>query len=70
MLIWSTKIKAIDPLTGEMCIWGGPKIKAPSRKQAEEFCQENGLGYCEIDGLFITSLSDEGIEDNGTFNLN
>lgn len=75
MLTWSTKIRAINPLTGDLCTWCGPKIKAFSEAQAKEYLQENELGYCEIDGLFMGNVTyqDDGYKfdhDSTSFNLN
>jgi hypothetical protein len=56
MKTWATKIKAIDPLTGELLEWCGPNIEAPSEILAKEYCQLNGLGYCFIDGELIMEI--------------
>ena len=53
---FTTKIKAIDPTDGEMKTWNGPRIDAISFKDAEYFCQENGLGYCEVDGILVSEI--------------
>ena len=47
---YNTKIRAIDPNTGLICNWSGPIIEAESFEGAVKFCQENGLGYCTVDG--------------------
>jgi len=47
MKLWGTDIIAIDPLTGELKTWGGPDIKAPSKKLAEEWCRIN-CGYLRV----------------------
>lgn len=49
---WATQVKAIDPTNPERGVisWCGPSIDAISIKDAEKYCQENGLGYCEILG--------------------
>jgi hypothetical protein len=53
---YTTTIKAIDPFTGEMCTWGGPFIMAPSWALAQRWCQQNGLGYCLIDGELVAEI--------------
>lgn len=73
MLVWLTKIKAIDPETGELKTWSGPKITAFTFKEAQEICKE--IGYCEIDGLFIGEADRNEIEfifdhDTTSFGLN
>lgn len=50
MNVYLTKIRAIDPQTGELCDWCGPRIEARSMYEARMFCESNGLGYCKITG--------------------
>jgi len=47
--LFYTKIRAIDPLDGQLKVWSGPQIKAGSIKEARKICKES-LGFCEIDG--------------------
>jgi len=49
-MIWITEIRAVDPLTGELTDWCGPRIEADSFEEAENYCNTNGLGYCKIVG--------------------
>lgn len=63
---WTTTIKAVDPLTAELKNWCGPHITAISWRDAELFCQRNGLGYCQVDGELIAEIGC----DTGTFNPN
>lgn len=56
MKTWGTTIYAICPLTGEMRTYGGPNIEAPTRKLAFEYCQNNGLGYCHIEGELVAEI--------------
>ena len=56
MAKWATIIKAIDTVSGELCEWCGPVIDAPSLKLAIEFCQGNGLGYCQITGKLVLEV--------------
>jgi hypothetical protein len=65
MLIWTTKIRAIDPMTGELCTYSGPKIQAFSFDDAVKYCQENELGYCEVEAMFIGTYYEE--NGKGTF---
>ena len=39
-----------------MKLWGGPNIEAETQKAAEEYCQENGLGYCKVIGELIEEI--------------
>jgi hypothetical protein len=53
---WCTEIKAIDPIDGEMKKWCGPNVPGISQKDAERYCQINGLGYCNIVGELIAEI--------------
>lgn len=53
---WVTSIKAIDPQDGQMKLWSGPHVPGIDRSDAERYCQENGLGYCSIDGELIAEI--------------
>lgn len=56
MKYYTTKIRAIDPETGEMATWGGPNIEALSPGLARQYCDTHGLGYCEIDGELVSEI--------------
>ena len=53
-MIWITEIKAVDPATGEMCTWSGPRIEAKTEEDARNYCDGHGLGYCKIIGKLIS----------------
>jgi len=53
---WTTEIRAIDPLTGELATYAGPYIDAPTFEDAERFCQANGLGYCKVIGQLVAEV--------------
>lgn len=53
MNLYVTEIQAIDPRTGEMKRWGGPDVPGLTHAMAEEYCQQNGLGYCKVIGLLV-----------------
>ena len=57
---YTTKIKAIDPLTGILTEYCGPFIPGISFEDAENYCQTNGLGYCEVVGKLIEMQSFDG----------
>jgi hypothetical protein len=66
-----TEIQAIDPETGDLKTWAGPKIKAISYADAEAYCQNNGLGYCKVVGKLVSvsdSLDDGDIQTFDRFN--
>jgi len=56
MKLYCTEIKAINPLNGNMTIWGGPNVPGISFKDAENYCQNNGLGYCKIIGTLVEEI--------------
>lgn len=56
MKLYLTEIKAICPKSGEIKKYCGPNIKAISPKLAQEFCDNNGLGYCEIIGELVSEI--------------
>lgn len=37
----------------------GPNVRGDSPEDAEKFCNENGFGYCEIDGELIAEIDEE-----------
>ena len=49
-MIWLTEIRAVDPQTGELTDWCGPRIEADSYEEALNYCNSNCLGYCKIVG--------------------
>lgn len=55
-MIWLTEIKAINPDTGELCKWSGPRIEADTMNEANDYCNRNGLGYCHVVGKFVMDI--------------
>jgi hypothetical protein len=53
---WITSIRAIDPYDGELKTWMGPVIEAISIDDAWNYLEDNGLGYCSIDGELIAEI--------------
>ena len=53
---YTTKIRAIDPKTGGIKTYAGPIIEAISFKDADNYCQRNGLGYCSVDGILVAEI--------------
>jgi len=47
---WCTTVYAKCAESGEMKSFFGPNIQAPTLKLAHDWCQNNGLGYCRIEG--------------------
>lgn len=56
MRLWVTKITAIDPMSGELCEYIGPNVPGINWDDAEDYCQQNGLGYCAICGELIAEI--------------
>ena len=56
MNIYCTTIKAIKPSTGELVNWVGPNVPGISFKDAQDYCENNGLGYCKVDGLLASEV--------------
>lgn len=53
---WVTEIKAIDPKTGELKKWCGPEVIGINVKDAENYCNNNGLGYCKVLGELVAEI--------------
>lgn len=56
MNIYVTTIKAINPLNGQIESYFGPRIKAISFSDAQDYCNRNGLGYCKVEGLLLGEI--------------
>lgn len=56
MFTWSTIIRAIDPTDGELKTFCGPNIPALTRALAHDYCQQNGMGYCEVGDRIIKEV--------------
>lgn len=56
MDLYVTEIKAESPLTGEIKTWCGPSVPGISFSDAQQHCEENGLGYCKVIGLLVMEV--------------
>ena len=56
MNYYTTELKAIEPISGELRTFCGPYVPAISWAQAEEFCQNNGFGYLRITGQLVAEI--------------
>lgn len=68
---WSTEISAHDPATGVLKIWCVPHVPGISLEDAQQYCNDHGMGYCKVCGLLIAEMptKEDGITpdwDNGT----
>jgi hypothetical protein len=55
-MIWLTEIQAVDPETGVLCKWSGPRVEADTKHEAYNYLQTNGLGYCRVLGKLIVDI--------------
>ncbi|ARK09025.1 hypothetical protein A6C57_01130 [Fibrella sp. ES10-3-2-2] len=53
---WLTQIKAVDPQTGDLVEWLGPYVPGETSKLAAHYCNENGMGYCQIVGQVVAEI--------------
>ena len=60
MNLYTTEIKAICPITGELLTYSGQYVPGISFKDAENYCQQNGLGYCKVTGELIEEVEISG----------
>ncbi len=56
MKLYTTKIKAICPKDGELKTYAGPNVPGITFNDARQYCERNGLGYCEVDGELIAEI--------------
>lgn len=52
---FTTEIKAIDPLDGELKTYSGQHVEAPSWGLAEQWCRENA-GYLKVNGELVAEV--------------
>ena len=72
MITWTTYVKAICPITGELTTYdSGVHIIAPTKKLALDWAQENGYGYLHIgDKLSYTYDTEKKERENFDYYLN
>ncbi len=54
MKLYTTKIKALA--NNELKTFSGPYVPGISFQDAQNYCERNGLGYCEVDGELIAEV--------------
>lgn len=59
MILWLTEIIAQDPENKKVKKWAGPKVPGINKDDAQNFCNENGLGYCRVVGKFVEEVGDK-----------
>ena len=71
MFTFSTYLKAICPITGNLIEFTGEPIIAISKQDALDYCQNNGLGYLHIGDIISCVIDyDTGQEENFDYYLN
>jgi len=58
MFVFTTEIKAL--VNGEIKTFAGPNISGVSYSDAQHYCEENGLGYCVVDGILNQEILEDG----------
>jgi len=53
---YTTTIRAVCPYDGEIRTYSGPNVPGISFRDAQDYCQRNGLGYCRVNGLLISEI--------------
>ena len=56
-MIFTTTIRAIDPHTKELSTYRGPNVPGICFSDAQAYCDNNGMGYCEVDGKLVMEMS-------------
>lgn len=56
MNLYITTIKAVSPIDGELKSYEGPNVQGISFEDAQNYCENNGLGYCKVDGLLVAEI--------------
>ena len=59
-MLFTTTIQAVNPHTKELCTFRGPNIESISFDLAQDWCDNNGMGYCKVDGILQWTESMEG----------
>lgn len=63
MKAFATEIIAICPKSGDLLKWCGCTVYAPSWEAAEQWLNNNGMGYCKVVGELVQ-------HEEYVFNLN
>jgi hypothetical protein len=58
MNTYTTKIKAICPITNELTTFFGPNVQGITPYFAQEYLNNNYLGYCKVDELLYAEIDE------------
>lgn len=70
MKIYTTKIKAICPFTNKLRTYFGPNVQGNTIEEAQQYCEENGIGYCKVFQELVKEVSSGSKEKIINNNLN
>lgn len=56
MKLWVTEIKAKSPIDGSLKSYCGPEVPGITLEDAQQYCENNGLGYCWVLGELIMDI--------------
>lgn len=56
MNLYITTIFAKSPKDGKLKEYGGPCVPGITKKDAQNYCENNGLGYCKVEGLLVAEI--------------
>lgn len=56
MNTYTTVIRAVSPVDKKIRLYAGPSVPGVCFADAQAFCENNGLGYCEVDGILLAEI--------------
>lgn len=57
MKLYTTTIRAVKPGTeDDLRTYSGPNVPGISFADAQAYCENNGLGYCLVDGELVAEI--------------
>lgn len=51
--MWATQIQAINPATGQLCVFNGPLVPGATHSDAVKYCREHGYQYLEVLAIVV-----------------
>lgn len=59
MKTFVTTVSALCPKTGELKTYCGPHVPGISIEDAKNYCEQNGLGYCKVEGELVAVVEED-----------
>jgi len=56
MKLFTTELKSIDPKDGVLKTWMGQYVEGISIQDAQNYCEQHGLGYLKVLGELISEI--------------